>query len=82
MDFFANEPSKFIQLSYLGPDTGGEEWMVMPVAVLQHEPRLTSTLDSSRRRSFKKNLAGTEFSLEGLRIDQQAFGGEMTMAEW
>ena len=44
VDFFANEPSKFIQLSYLGPDTGGEEWMVMPVAVLQHEPRLTSRL--------------------------------------
>lgn len=37
VDFFANEPSKFIQLSYLGPDTGGEEWMVMPVAVLQHD---------------------------------------------
>ena len=28
--------SKFVQLSYCGPDTG-DEWSVMPVAVLQHE---------------------------------------------
>jgi len=61
VDFFANEPSKFIQLSYLGPDTGGEEWMVMPVAVLQHEPR-TSRLEGNicltpaKRRPSRKTL--------------------------
>ena len=38
VDFFANTSSKFIQLSYMGPDTAGE-WAVMPVAVLQHESR-------------------------------------------
>ncbi|CAE7940319.1 DNAH7 [Symbiodinium necroappetens] len=36
MDFFSNEASKFVQLSYCGPDTG-DEWTIMPVAVLQHE---------------------------------------------
>jgi hypothetical protein len=37
IDYFCKaSDTKMIRLSYLGPDTGDEEWAVVPVAVLQH----------------------------------------------